>query len=196
MKRMRLKGGLATLVVLALASTGQGFGFRSAASYRSAYYHPTYYYPVAAPRLVYYPVVRVPVVYCAPLVPVLGQPVVVQPRPIFAVPQAAPPSQTSEPPMGANGSRAPIIHESRSQGSKYSPQENEDPAKSSLRVGFWNLTGRNVKLIVDGQSRLLERDRAITLDLGRRFTWQLDANQPQRVHVSADQTGYEVILRN
>ena len=62
------------------------------------------------------------------------------------------------------------------------------------KVGFWNLTGRDVKVNVNGQDRVVPRDRAITLDLAREFTWKLDG-QAAQVQVPADKNAHEIVLR-
>src|SRR5437773_416563 len=45
------------------------------------------------------------------------------------------------------------------------------------KVGLWNLTGRDVTIRIDGQTRVLAKDRAVTLDLDRAFVWQLDQGE-------------------
>ena len=171
--------GLGRVVVLAgvlwllTGSAVQGFGFGRHGSY-AAYY----YYPVAAPVAYYYPVYLAAPAYCP----------VSSPAPAYAVPFPAPPSsQSAEPPLGST-SKPPTISESRT-GSKYPPMDDR------CRIGFWNISGRDVTLKVNGQSRLLPSNRAVTLDLGRDFVWQVDSREPQRQQVPAGQASHEIILR-
>src|SRR5438067_1833462 len=92
---------LLVLVLLALESApaqANPFGlFRRPAETRSAYYVPAAVYYPRASAPIYYPMASAPIYY--PTVPVQmmpAQPVVLSP---FAVPIAAPPSITAEPPL-------------------------------------------------------------------------------------------------
>jgi hypothetical protein len=140
------------------------------------------YYPVLTPVLYYTPVYLAAPAVCAVPSPVTA--------PVYATPRPAPPSSpsTGEPPLGSALKRAPTFNESRS-GSKYPPMDDR------CQVGFWNISGRDLTLKVNGQSRLLLRNRALTLELGRDFVWQIDSREPQRQQVPADQASFEVILR-
>jgi hypothetical protein len=163
---------------------------RRAVVVQSAYYYPVYAYRV--------PFVSVPAfVMQAPVAcPV---PVAVTPPPaVFATPTPAPPSkppviQSIEPPLqpipkktesrfyaGPGTSAPPVITTSTDGG---------------VRVGFWNVTGRDVTLTVDGRPRLLPRNRSVTLDLSRRFTWHIDREAPRTEQVPADRPGLEIVLR-
>jgi hypothetical protein len=75
------------------------------------------------------------------------------------------------------------------------PAQAADVAPGRAKVGFWNITGADVTLTVDGQQRKLPKDRAVTLELGRTFVWQLDGRSPRLERVPDDQTVFEVILR-
>src|SRR5438105_14738605 len=52
--------------------------------------------------------------------------------------------------------------------------------KELCRVGFWNLSGREVTLTIAGKSWNVPKDQEITLDLDRHFAWQVD-QRPQHV---------------
>jgi hypothetical protein len=145
---------------------------------------------------VYVPVYYVPVYYYAPVYPACATTVP------SAKPQPAPPSKkaaervpapaSKEPPlMGDIQKKPPVITESRSL--------SVGPARSGIaqrcQVGFWNLTGRDVTLTVDGQAQLLPSNRAITLDLERSFAWQIDQRAAVSEHVPAGRDFHEVILR-
>jgi len=142
-----------------------------------------------------------PIIYCVPAI-----------APSWAVPTAAPPDfqpvptpaptpklsprpqpvpgpTTKEPPL-----RAPSVIESRSQGGVM-PAEATELAPGRCKIGFWNITGADVTLTVDGQERKLPKDRAVTLELGRTFVWQVSGRGPQTVRVPDGQNVFEVILR-
>jgi hypothetical protein len=157
-------------------------------SHSSGYYNPTptYYYcqPV--------------VPYCCPPV-VAGQPGGdLVPVPIYgkqyAQPKAAPPSETKEPPLDKKMPGPPQVIESRS----FSVAEDKEPAKGGkgvCKVGFWNATGRDVKLVVNGQEHALARNRSLTLTLDREFAWHLDGQAAQKESVPDNRTAYEVVVR-
>jgi hypothetical protein len=114
-----------------------------------------------------------------------------------ARPTAAPPSQTGEPPLQkrtSNDPRMPVIVPSHAVGSNLIPG-NAPLAKDRCRVGFWNLSGRDVTLVIDGKSRTLAKDRSLTLDLERQFSWQVEG-RPQHVErVREGQTTLEFVIR-
>ena len=92
-----------------------------------------------------------------------------------AAPTPPPPSQTLEPPLqpkqpkAVAAMKAPLISTTRSLGGTFTPG-----SKERCKVGFWNLTGRDVTLTVDGKSRSLPKNRSVTLDLEHQFTWQIE----------------------
>ena len=161
---------LAALMLLCGTTSAHGWGWRWF-GYRTHFWAPV--------RVVYYPAVVAPTCY-----PVAA-PAPVMP---YAMPKAAPPSQqeTSEPPLGSS---KPKITESRSHGGKYATATND-----RCRVGFWNITGRDVIILVDGQSRSLARNQNMTLELARVFSWQIDGRQ-QAERVPDGQTTYDIVLR-
>jgi hypothetical protein len=145
-----------------------------------------------------YPVVVRPAVWnCSPiLVPLAPQ----RSMP-YAQPSAAPPStdvsprsrspgESNEPTLGSKTAQGPTITESRAE-----PPASTGPPREKCKVGFWNVSGRNITLTIDGQKRVLPRNRAITLDLARDFSWQVDEGAPANEHVSADENFHELIIR-
>ena len=68
-------------------------------------------------------------------------------------------------------------------------------AGDRCKVGFWNLTGHAVSLKIDGQTRQLPRDQAVTLDLARAFVYQVDQGTVITERVPAGESFHEVILR-
>jgi hypothetical protein len=88
-----------------------------------------------------------------------------------------------------SGSQAPKID------GTYASNATPSTSKDRCRVGFWNLTGRDVTLTIDGKSWTLAKDRATTLELDRRFTWQADRQAERAVSVPKGQSTYEVVIR-
>jgi hypothetical protein len=153
------------------AWSGSGYGPAHYSYYAAVYYQPVYY-PV-------YPM-------CVPMIPTVKPPV----KPPAQKPKM-PAATTKEPPLGAKTKKAPVITESRSQKGAYASGSSRERCK----VGFWNLTGRDITLKVDGQERLLPRNRAITLTLARSFAWQIDQGETVTERVPDDQPFHEVLLR-
>jgi hypothetical protein len=183
-----LTAGLVVLLVPGLAQAWRFGFFRPWGYYRSAYYpayyggayYPNYSYPTAA----YVPYSAYPA-GCAVM------PAALATTTPYAVPKAAPPSQTPEPPT-ASSPKKPTITESRSLGGSYPAASSEI---GSLPVGFWNATGRDVSLTVNGQTHSLRRNQALNLRLDRTFTWQLAGGEARQENVPDSQLSHEVILR-
>ena len=180
----------ACCVLLVLASSAAAFGGRPAArpSYGAAY--------AAAPVWCCYYVIAVPPCWGhAPLPPLAPPPKVMPPvMPLvmpLAKPLPAPPSTTTEPPL--NPKRGPTISESRSHGGAQAQTADLPPGR--CKVGFWNITGGEVTLTIDGQTRTLAKDRALTLNLPRNFVWRIGGREAQSESVPEGQNIFEVILR-
>src|SRR5260370_3620431 len=92
--------GMAALTLLCCSTAAHGWRFFG---FRACYYAPV--------RMVYYPAFVVPTCYPAPV-----------PMPQYAMPQAAPASQTGEPPLDTS---KPTVIESRSQGGKYTAAKDD-----------------------------------------------------------------------
>ena len=177
------------VVVSALAASqassfGGRFGSSSAPATTVHYYYavPTTYWVV-------------PYYYCPPLA---------APR-VIPVPDArptpAPPSPTGEPPLQkmiekkvSNDARMPIIVTSHAVGGNFVPGT-MPLAKDRCRVGFWNLSGREVTLMIEGKSWTLAKDRAVTLDLERQFSWQIEGRSQHAERVSDGQASHEIVIR-
>ncbi len=154
----------------------------------SGYYYPTttyYYYPQAVPY------------YCPPVVAQPGGDLM--PVPIYgkqyAQPQAAPPSQSKEPPLDKKMPAAPQVIESRSFSAADEKGAGPASGKGACKVGFWNATGRDVKLVVNGTAHTLARNRSLTLTLDREFAWHLEGQPAQQELVPDNRTAYEVVVR-
>ena len=192
----------------------QGIGGSPAAAMPAYSYVPSYSYSYA-PYVPSYSVV--PHCYAVPMLtyayPATVRPAYPQVVPLapaqaqtpLAVPRPAPPSQTVEPPASekkaetparpistpAPEKKAPQVVESRSMGGAGAAE----PAKDRCRVGFWNATGKEVTLTVDGKAHTLPRDRAVTLELDRQFVWQADQGPAQAVQVPGERSAHEIVLR-
>ena len=140
----------------------------------------------APQRVSYYWVA--PVYYYCPTGPIVI-PVPDAPYMKYANPTAAPPSSTGEPPLQktTSNSAAPVIIATRA------PLDKSGPDR--CRVGFWNLTGRDVTLTVDGKSSTLPRNRSVTMDLAHEFTWQIEDDTQHVERLSAAQAAHEVVIR-
>jgi hypothetical protein len=176
--------GVAALLLVHASADAYGWGVpvhttaHYYPAYRIAYYYPGHCWSIP--------------VYCPPVVPVYpAAPVVVLPTP-YAKPRPAPPSGTSEPPTEKPDQRAPKVVESRYEGGSTATATT---VKDKLRVGFWNLTGRDVTLTIDGQRHTVARNRAITLTLGRSFSWKMGEDPLRTEDVPSDQASFEVLLR-
>jgi hypothetical protein len=193
-------GIVAIAIVLTAASTAEAFWWPSAGRSRPAYAYAApmsgYTYPTPMPAYTY--PTPMPAYASAPvhgIDPCLAAPGGIQIRPVprepLAVPRPAPPS-TSEPPLAAPPKRAPVITETKSQGGRY---ETVGEAKAKLLVGFWNLSGHDVRLTVDGKSHVVAKDKAIHLELQRSFVWRADQGEPTTERVPEDRRRYEVLIR-
>ena len=137
----------------------------------------------------------VPYYYCPPMTTPRVIPVP------DARPTAAPPSPTGEPPMQkmiekkvSNDSKMPIIVTSHAVGGNYVPGTTP-LAKDRCRVGFWNLSGREVTLLIDGKAWKLAKDRAVTLDLELQFSWHVEGSPQHIERITDGQTSHEIVIR-
>lgn len=196
MKKSALKSWqrlfVAGIVLLILPTLAHGWWrwgvFHRGGYYRTAYYGSYYgglYYPDS-----YFPVTYAPSHAVYPAACGASLPVAVAPA-THATPRAAPPSQTDEPPT-ASTKKGPTITESRSLGGTYPAM---DEKAGTLQVGFWNITGKDVNLKVNGQSHVVPRNRTLNLRLDRNFTWQAGNSEAKQEQVADKQTAHEVILR-
>jgi hypothetical protein len=108
----------------------------------------------------------------------------------LAQPMAAPPSSTQEPPLQSSGGR-PRISTSRALGGA----ETTPVSGDRCRVGFWNLTGRDIVVNVAGKSWTLTKNQTATFDLGREFSWQIAGRAQHLERVPDGQATYEVVVR-
>jgi hypothetical protein len=69
------------------------------------------------------------------------------------------------------------------------------PVGDRCLVAFWNLTDRDMTLKLAGQHWPLPRGKSLSLELGRKFTWQVDERPPQEGNVAAGDPGLEIVIR-
>ncbi len=122
--------------------------------------------------------------YCPPTAMITPVP---DAYPKYAKPTPAPPSSV-EPPIGSKDPRAPKIM-ARSIGA------GDTASKERCRVGFWNLTGRDVNVTIEGKAWPLPKNQALTFDIERQFTWHVAGRTPRIERVPAGQAAFEVIIR-
>jgi hypothetical protein len=153
-----------------------------------SYYGTSFYYPIAP---VYY--VSQPAAYLWPAPQVRPAP-----GAGYAQPQPAPPSQDTEPAPEKKKTTPPKVSETQSSSKsdfRIERLSEDGDGKASYRVGFWNVTGRDLKLTVSGKTYHVPRDRSLTLMVGRTFSWGIDSNHPQEDRVPDDRTSHEIVIR-
>jgi hypothetical protein len=179
--------------------------------YTSAYYYPAYYYPAysyaaysypaysystyyyTAPVVRYYPAptiaYSIPAVYCA-------APTIVNSTGL-AQPTPAPASQYRDPIPDKKDPPRPKVTESRSFSLSMDKTASalEATGKGVCRVGFWNISGRNLELQVNGKTHVLPRDQSLTLMLDRDFNWQVEGQPAQSERIADDKTAHEIVVR-
>jgi hypothetical protein len=62
-------------------------------------------------------------------------------------------------------------------------------------VSFQNLTGREVRLDVDGQRRSLAAGETWRVEPARQFVWRMEGRPAQSEAVSTNLVGLEIVLR-
>ncbi|MBV9123034.1 MAG: hypothetical protein JO112_06740, partial [Planctomycetes bacterium] len=74
-------------------------------------------------------------------------------------------------------------------------RESDKPPGDRCQVGFWNLSGQDVTLKVDGQSHLLAQGKNLRLDLGREFVWRVNDREAQSQQVPSAEAALDIIIR-
>jgi len=163
-----------------------------------------YYYPAPVVRGPAYPAVPYrPTLSYGPLPSPVGVPAPARP---YAAPIAAPPSAVSAPVAAPTCSpepplqQAPAATESRSPApaafnTYFAAQTSDQPPRGRVAVGFWNLSGSDVTLTINGETRLLRRGKKLQLELGRQFVWRVNDREPQAERVPDKEAGLEIVIR-
>jgi hypothetical protein len=119
----------------------------------------------------------------------------------YAIPQPAPPTpapmqkKTMEPPLDKKQAKGPpqVIEPSKSF-SLSGDKSGFLGAKEKCRVGFWNITGRDITLFVGEEKHVIPQNRSLTLMLDRQFSWHTGNGEPKRETVQ-DTDAHEIVLR-
>jgi hypothetical protein len=111
---------------------------------------------------------------------------------VIPVPDAKAKS-TSEPPLRkldkTAGDRAPVIITAHALAANKS-------SKERVKIGFWNLTGRDITITIEGKTRALVKNRSVTLELDREFSWRVDGRPDHVERVPDGMVVYEVLVRD
>jgi hypothetical protein len=145
--------------------------------------------------MTYYCPVVVYVDPCPTFVPPGHQPILgPQPRQVpLAAPSAAPPSAG---PIPSDKSR-PEVTESKSfyEAFNVRPTSSDKPALEQCALGFWNFTGRDVTVSVDGKAQVIPQGKSLKLQVARQFVWQLGGHEALTEKVPMENSGLEIVLR-
>jgi hypothetical protein len=92
---------------------------------------------------------------------------------------------------------APGLSESRSYYDLFPvvPRSTESPLADRCAAGFWNLTGQDLTIKIDGQTRRLARGQGLNLSVARQFVWQVEGRDPHTEQVPVADTGVEILIR-
>ncbi len=63
------------------------------------------------------------------------------------------------------------------------------------QVGIWNLSARDVEIVVEGRTHYVARGRKWSGQLPRTFRWQLAGKETRREQVPERDTGLEIVIR-
>jgi hypothetical protein len=120
---------------------------------------------------------------------------------IYATPKAAPPSSglvAGEPPRAVvTPPGNPSVGESRSYYEAF-PVAVNDPGRrlgERCSIEFFNLTDKDLAMKIDGQPRTLARGRSLSLDLARRFTWQIEGRDVNQENIAMGEAAMQIVIR-
>jgi hypothetical protein len=182
MLRVYALGSAVALLFLPVSAFAHGWSRSSMASY----YSPVMSF--ADPCVIYVPV-------CPPQMQAHGTVPGPTPRKApLAAPSAAPPSTGPIP----SGKGAPAVSESRSFYESFGvqPGATDKTSPNHCAVGFWNLTGRDVTLSIDGKPQIVPQGKNLRLQLGRQFVWQIGGHEAQTEKIPIENSGVEIVLRH
>ena len=120
---------------------------------------------------------------------------------IYATPKAAPPSSgpvSGEPPRAAVAPpRNPSVGESRSYYEAFPVAVNEPGRRFGERcaIEFFNLTDKDLAMKIDGQPRTLARGKSLSLDLARRFAWQIEGRDVNQENIAMGEAAMQIVIR-
>jgi hypothetical protein len=194
---------VAVILSFPLLARGNGLTLvRSPVVVANYYPAPVFCVPVVA--FAVYPVCVPPPV--CPVPPPLSAP-----SPAYAPPTAAPPSaapSTPEPPLAAPPvpAKPTAAPPSRPLGfgestSFFDTYPVASPGGSGLagdhsKVDFWNLTGKDLVLRLDGEPPLvLPHHKDLPLTTGRQFTWQVEGREKQTTRFRDGESALQIVIR-
>lgn len=183
------------LVLSPLNAPANGFGlFRRPAAPAEVRYS-SYYYPTTVYTPVYYPVIPsyfIPTPVAYPAVP-------------LAIPRAAPPSVSGEPPLA--GSRPAVGTDASASGARTALRPGESfytllpgpagmgRADDRCSVAFWNLSGRELTLRADGRDYPLAAGRSVTVDVPTSFAWHVTGREAEATRIPTGHASAEILIR-
>lgn len=191
-----LRGVGIAVALLALAAPAHGWGRRAQTT--------AYYYPASLVCVPVYPtagVIAPP--YLPPMPPAGAAPVYATPTP--APPEGIPPAAPGPMPPAGSTPGTPGVRESTSYYDAYGATATNPPSPlphsregrgillERSSVGFWNSTPRDMFLRVDGLAYRLAAGKGLTLDLPRRFTWQIDERAAKAEELRED--AVDIVIR-
>ena len=186
-----MKAHIWTGVVLATAGLWPATSEANCCLHRSAtpvvsYYTPIYYAPIPV-------VTPAPILIASPIIPVApASPL--PPTPVYAQPTPAPAS-SPVPPTAPNRVQSLKTSEGEYDIHYVSFSTSDRLPGPRCSVIFWNLTGRDLTLYVDGQAHRLPAQRSLKLNLPHDFSWNKENSLSHRQQVPAQEGGLEVVLR-
>jgi ligand-binding SRPBCC domain-containing protein len=194
---LRMVGSAGVALILLCPSLGSAHGLPLRGRSVAVSYYPAVSVVAYDPMPIW---VVAPLLVCPPL------PAAAPLAPGFAVPVPAPPSSvpapvppTPAPSPGNSGAPSqPKVTESRAlyyDAFSVATQGSEKPSGESCSVAFWNLTGRDVTLKLDGQAQTLPRGQRLTRSPAREFVWQIDGREPHTQRVPLGEVGLEIVIR-
>jgi hypothetical protein len=75
-------------------------------------------------------------------------------------------------------------------------QETAKPSSDRCKVDFWNLTGRDLVLRIDGGApKVLPRGKSLPVQVGRQFTWQVDGREAQATPIEGREAALQIVIR-
>jgi hypothetical protein len=185
------------LVLLVGPNWAWGFG---GTLFRGTSYQPPvtsyYYYPGPVMRVV--PVVpATPADPCPPggAAPLYAVPVPAAPSPGLVAPRTQEPPRHPLPEPGVRESSSVPPPESRSYYDGYPSTRSVALPTERCEVGFWNLSGRDLVLTIDGMTRFVPHGRNVRMDLPREFAWRVD-NRPLEIErIPRSENCLEIVIR-
>jgi hypothetical protein len=75
------------------------------------------------------------------------------------------------------------------------PVDGDPPAGATRKVGFYNYTGRDLELKIEGNAVALPAKSFVTAEVPVRFTWRVGSAAEETTTIPANSAGVEVVLK-